>query len=114
MTRDDEPLPEDEAISAAHPMRTGRHELYGEAMRLVGARHSKGALVDLVNWLLTDRDEARSVARTSVAAVKAYSEELIGKPTSHTFDRIVAGWPAVPYQEPAQPPGVPRGPGGEP
>ncbi len=48
----DTPLPEDDAIRAAHPTRTGRHDLYAEAMRLVGARHSKGGLVELVNWLL--------------------------------------------------------------
>lgn len=49
---EDKPLPEDAAINATHPIKTGRHDLYQEAMRLVGAKHSKGALVDLVNWLL--------------------------------------------------------------
>jgi len=49
---DDRPLPEDAAILAAFPTRSGRHDLYGEAMRLVGARRSKGGLVELVNWLL--------------------------------------------------------------
>lgn len=34
----DDSLPEDDAIAAAHPLRTGRHDLYEEAMRLVGAR----------------------------------------------------------------------------
>jgi hypothetical protein len=58
---EDSPLPEDDAIDAAHPTRSGRHDLYEEAMRLVGARHSKGALVALVNWLLTERDEARGL-----------------------------------------------------
>lgn len=48
----DQPLPEDAAIRDAHPLRTGRHDLYAEAMRMVGAKHSKGALVELVNWLL--------------------------------------------------------------
>ena len=51
-TQDDKLLPEDAAISAAFPTRSGRHDLYGEAMRLVGAKYSKGALVALVNWLL--------------------------------------------------------------
>ncbi len=50
----DTPLPEDAAIAAAHPTRTGRHDLYAEAMRLVGARRSKGGLVALVNWLLCE------------------------------------------------------------
>ncbi len=54
---DDKQLPEDKEIDDCHPSRTGKHELYAEAMRLVGARHSKGGLVELVNWLLhrTDR-----------------------------------------------------------
>lgn len=41
-----------EAIKAAHPLRSGRHDLYAKAMRLVGERHAKGDLVDLVVWLL--------------------------------------------------------------
>lgn len=49
---EDKPLPEDEVIRDAHPLRTGRHDLYMEALRMVGARHSKGGLVDLVTWLL--------------------------------------------------------------
>lgn len=52
MPTTDLPLPEDAEIKAAHPLRTGRHDLYAEAMRLVGAKHSKGALVELVNWQL--------------------------------------------------------------
>lgn len=42
----------DEDIAAAHPLETGRHDLYQEAMRLVGARHEKGDLVDLTTCLL--------------------------------------------------------------
>lgn len=50
---DRELRPEEEAaIHAAFPTRSGRHELYAEAMRLVGAKRSKGELVKLVNWLL--------------------------------------------------------------
>lgn len=52
----DTPLPEDDDIKAAHPLRSGRHDLYAEAMRLVGARHSKAGLVELVNWLLVRID----------------------------------------------------------
>lgn len=48
----DKPLPEDVPIDAAMPPATGRHDLYWDAMRLVGARRSKGSLVALVNWLL--------------------------------------------------------------
>ena len=49
----DAPLPEDAEIAASHPLRIGRHDLYAEAMRLVGARRSKGGLVELACWLLT-------------------------------------------------------------
>ncbi len=47
-----EQVAERAAIEAAHPLRTGRHDLYQKAMRLVGERHAKGDLVDLVVWLL--------------------------------------------------------------
>ena len=50
--RDDQPLPEDEEIEAAFPTRSGRHDLYTEAMRMVGARYSKQGLVALVNMFL--------------------------------------------------------------
>jgi hypothetical protein len=56
---DDKPIPEDEEIQKAHPLRTGKHKLYEEAMRLVGAKHSKYALVDLVNWLLYRLEEQK-------------------------------------------------------
>jgi uncharacterized protein YfiM (DUF2279 family) len=50
---DDEWTP---AIKAAHPTRAtdaaAAHGRYGVAMRMVGNRHSKGALVELVAWLL--------------------------------------------------------------
>lgn len=62
MSSDDGPLPEDDAIAAAHPLRTGRYHLYDEAMRLVGARHTKAGLVELVNWLL-DRIEAQEMTK---------------------------------------------------
>lgn len=41
-----------EEIDAAHPLETGRHDLYEHALELVGARHSKGDLVNLVTCLL--------------------------------------------------------------
>jgi hypothetical protein len=49
---DDKPIPQDKEIKAYHPTRTGRHEVYADAMALVGAKRSKYALVELVNWLL--------------------------------------------------------------
>jgi hypothetical protein len=51
-SEDDKPLPEDDKIHAAHPLETDDHELYMEALRMVTAKRSKYALVDLVNWLL--------------------------------------------------------------
>ena len=56
---DEETTPEDADIRAAFPTRTGLHALYAEAMRLVGARRSKGALVALVNWLLAREDKLK-------------------------------------------------------
>ena len=41
-------------IRDAFPTRSGSHEEYGIAMRMVGNRHSKGELVSLVNWLLVE------------------------------------------------------------
>lgn len=51
-SQDDRSIPEDAAISAAFPTRSGRHDLYAKASRLVGAKYTKGALIALVNWLL--------------------------------------------------------------
>lgn len=48
-----------EAINAAHPLKTKRHDLYELAMEMVGNRHSKAALVNLVNWLLSERQAPR-------------------------------------------------------
>jgi hypothetical protein len=41
-----------EAINAAHPCETENYEDYAKAHSMVSNRHSKSALVDLVNWLL--------------------------------------------------------------
>jgi hypothetical protein len=41
-----------DAILAELPTRSGSHESYALAMRMVGSRQSKGELVALVNWLL--------------------------------------------------------------
>ena len=44
------------AINASHPTKTGRHDIYMQAMELVGNRHSKAALVNLVHYLLLEID----------------------------------------------------------
>ena len=52
-------MSEADEIKAAHPTRTNRHDLYAEAMRLVGERHAKAELVELVNWLLFKLDKTQ-------------------------------------------------------
>ena len=51
---------DDAKIAAAHPLRTGRHDLYQQAMLFVGARHAKADLVDLVNWQLSENAALRA------------------------------------------------------
>lgn len=78
---EDKNTPEDAEISAAFPTRSNDHETYGEAMRLVGARYSKGALVALVNWLLrrvkvADTAATEAVVRASESNRAAMRAEL--------------------------------------
>ena len=47
-----------ESVKRAFPTRSGSHEQYAAAMQMVGNRHSKGALVALVNWLLVKLRDA--------------------------------------------------------
>lgn len=65
---------ERDEIRAAHPLRSKRHDLYAEAMRLVGERHAKGDLVDLVTWLLLRAERAESKAKAY--ALAEWTEEL--------------------------------------
>ena len=46
-------------IDAAHPIHTGRHDAYMTAMEMVGNRHSKSELVNLVCWLLQGQHDAK-------------------------------------------------------
>jgi hypothetical protein len=48
-----------EAIDAAFPTRSGKHDLYATAMKMVSHRHTKAALVSLVNWLLSEQADLR-------------------------------------------------------
>lgn len=43
-----------ERIDATHPMKNGDHKRYIIAMEMVGNRHTKHSLVELVNWLLQE------------------------------------------------------------
>lgn len=74
---DDRPIPEDAAIHAAFPTRSERHDLYQEAMRLVGAKRSKGELVKLVNWLL-HRAEEPSLTDNEIADARRFLWKVIG------------------------------------
>lgn len=51
----DKPDEWSEAIYAAFPTKSGSHEEYGMAMRMVRNRHSKGEVLALINWLLVKR-----------------------------------------------------------
>jgi hypothetical protein len=63
-------------IEASHPLEVGTkdaHDAYATAMEMVGNRHSKGALVDLVCWLVQRVDAAEQQLRTSgVPVVREY------------------------------------------
>jgi hypothetical protein len=81
--RDDGPLPEDAEIKAAFPTRTGQHEIYGEAMRMVSAKRTKASLVELVNWLLAriaemESEKARAFNETSLLS-KAHARAEIAE-----------------------------------
>ena len=59
------PEPQDKysgAIDLAQPLRSGTpaHKAYVEAVEMVGKRHSRGALVALVTWLVLERDKAHA------------------------------------------------------
>lgn len=56
---EDKPSPEDKEISAAHPMHSGNHKRYQRAAELISSRHSKGSLINLVNWLLSQIEEKK-------------------------------------------------------
>lgn len=49
-----EPKRFQEEIEKAHPESSGDHHSYGLALELVGERHGKYELVDLVNWLISN------------------------------------------------------------
>jgi hypothetical protein len=96
---EDAPLPEDEVIRAAFPTRSGKHETYAEAMRLVGARHSKGQLVALVNWLLVARDAMRAEARDAALVDAAEAIGPLQLEPHHTTGWYTALVNAIAYIE---------------
>ncbi len=66
----DRPTSDDDDIKAVFPTRSGRHDLYAEAQRLVHDRHGKFAIVAMVNWLL-HRIETMYQSGTNAARVDA-------------------------------------------
>lgn len=72
---DDQPLAEDEEIKATFPTRSGHHDIYGEAMRMVGAKRSKLALIELVNWLLLGRHHATARVKELEAELQRARED---------------------------------------
>lgn len=79
----DKPTADDAAINAAHPANSGNHKRYQIAMDMVGARHSKGALVEMTNWLLSEIE--RLVAENK--ALKA-DRRLEGNVTESALARM--------------------------
>lgn len=75
---EDEPLPEDKQIIAAHPANNkANHAAFEEAVRMVSAKRSKYALVGLVTWLLAERDAAKAEnarLREALEAVEPFVE----------------------------------------
>ena len=52
---------EEQKIYDAHPLYTGRHDLYTRALRLVSERKRKADFVGLVNWLLAESESWRPI-----------------------------------------------------
>lgn len=73
---DDKPLPEDVAIDEAFPTRSGRHDLYGEANRLVSASHSKFRLIEVMNWLLHCADNVRRASTSTIETMQSQINNL--------------------------------------
>ena len=62
-------------IRETHPLRTGEHDNYALAMKMIGNRHSKGQLVELVNWLLSRTPKNPAIDMDAV-------EEKVGFPST--------------------------------
>jgi hypothetical protein len=76
----DRPLPEDDEIDRAFPTRSGDHDTYAEAARMVGASYTKGALIGLVNMLLhraKHYKELTEIARLSKRLTLLLADETV-------------------------------------
>lgn len=79
---DDAAIDEEEFIKASHPLRSGNFRLFADAMRMVGAKRSKYALIELVNWLLHEihglkvrREHKNNIIRAA-REVRNFSQNL--------------------------------------
>jgi len=58
-------------IEAAHPCETEEYRRYETAMKMVGNRHGKYELVNLVNWLLRCADKAKEERSNNKRVIRA-------------------------------------------
>lgn len=66
---------EAKAIDEAHPINSGRDDLYRDAMRLVGTRHDKGDFVELITWLLLRSETAEKSAKDYAEGSASLAEQ---------------------------------------
>lgn len=91
---EDRPDDLSEAVRAAHPCITKDYATYSRAMELVGNRHSKGALVNLVCYLLREAARpASEIAAEAVAGAYAAAAEMIEDNVSHAKKLGREIWP---------------------
>ncbi len=82
-----------ERIRAAFPTRSGSHDAYATAMRMVGNRHAKGDLVALVNWLLVERDAMKASRDNTLGRAQDVERALEGMRGERDAEREIAqGW----------------------
>jgi hypothetical protein len=67
-------------IDAVHPMNGGSCEHYTTALEMVGNRHSKYALVELVNWLLIEQAKTQKQLADALKVTTKNTIEHVGKP----------------------------------
>lgn len=84
---DDKPTKWDAEIDKSFPTRTGRHDVYATALEMVGAKRSKGELVDLVNWLLAGKEDAEYLHADATAELMEERAALSAEREAHSKTR---------------------------
>lgn len=84
----DQPLPEDAEIKAHHPIENRSNAAYVDAQRMVSAKRSKGALVDLVSWLSQRAEQAEAALADMTAERDALYESASA---AHTWLSMLSG-----------------------